>query len=108
MLLTVLQAIYHDTTATSNVGTIILCPFPGHDGSYRLSAYNLSLTGATLTLKKLLAGILLEQRLMSHRSLEVIDHEVEDRSNLFLAVTSELSKCLILDSVSIGLIAAMF
>lgn len=50
-----------------------------------------------LTFQELLARILLEESFMSDRSLKIVNHEVEDRSDLFLAIPSELSQGRVLD-----------
>ena len=98
MLLTILQATERDTTL--DVGTIILCPLSGHDGSLTVSALFYTDWGVLFTFEELLAGVLLEQRLMSHWGLEVVDHEIEDRSDVLLSIPSELSESCVLTIVS--------
>lgn len=61
-----------------------------------------------LTFEELLAGILLEQRLVRHWCLEVVDHKVKDRSDVFLTVPSELGERRVLDVVSLIPITTTF
>jgi hypothetical protein len=48
------------------------------------------------TFQELLAGVLLEQRLVSDWSVQVVDEELEDGLDFLLSVASELSECLVL------------
>lgn len=48
------------------------------------------------TLQELLAGILLEESFVGDGTVEVINHQLEDRFNLFLSVSRIVSECSIL------------
>lgn len=45
-----------------------------------------------LTLQELLASILLEESLVLNRSVQVVDHQLEDGKDLLLSITSILGK----------------
>ena len=49
-----------------------------------------------LTFQELLACVFLEESLMSDRSLKVVDHEIEDWSDVILRIPSKLSQSCVL------------
>lgn len=49
-----------------------------------------------LTFQELLTSVFLEERLVSHWSMEVVDEQVEDRLDLVLRVAGKLSESLVL------------
>lgn len=52
-----------------------------------------------LTFEELLACVFLEERFMCDRTCQVVNHELEDWSDLFLIVTSIVSQCCILSEL---------
>lgn len=49
-----------------------------------------------LTFQELFARVLLEERFMSNRPREIIDHEFEQRLDFLLIVSGKVSKCCVL------------
>lgn len=49
-----------------------------------------------LTFQKLLAGILLKEGLVYNRSREVVNHQLQNRLDLLLAIAGVVCKCSIL------------
>lgn len=52
------------------------------------------------TSEKLLAGVFLEQRFVSDRSTEIVDHQLKDGLNILFGVASELGECGILSRLA--------
>jgi hypothetical protein len=53
-----------------------------------------------LTLKELLASVLLEEGFVDQRPCQVVNHELDDGLNLVLGVASVVGKCLVLGCIS--------
>ena len=76
---------------------VVLSPLSRHYGRCMMLEGDAKVRGTRLTLEELLASVFLEQRLMSDRSVEVVDEQLKDWSDLFLVVASKLCESLILD-----------
>lgn len=71
-----------------------------HDGGYRKFGleliYFLKVEKERHTLEELLAGIFLEKCLVAHRTVEVVNHQPENRGDVLLGVTRIVSESSIL------------
>jgi hypothetical protein len=54
-----------------------------------------------LTLQKLLAGILLEESLVDNRAGKIVDHQLQNRLDLFLAISRVVCKTCILVTLAL-------